>query len=185
MALASAASSVERAAFQALANLSSDHIPVYEKILNLNAAPGASDEERRRAISLAWVLEIRADSPSMDQAVKAIDSHCTFEGIGDGYDSGNVTTITLGRTMGSRLDPSAYGNRLATAAPNYSGEFFGLVHYAPPAGIIEPPPLVYDALERLLNTSLPAWVDWIIHTGEGFFCDGGTDGTSLLDLKLL
>ena len=36
---------------------------------------------------------------------------------------------------------------------------------------------------RLLNSVLPAWIDWVVTTGEGFFCDGGDDGSSLLDLK--
>jgi len=45
------------------------------------------------------------------------------------------------------------------------------------------PDEIKRAAEDLLNTSLPSWVDFILYTGEGFFCNGVQN--SYLNYKVL
>jgi hypothetical protein len=64
----------ERAALQVFPDLSIDLIPSYEEILRIVPEPGATEEDRREAITAAWTKRISAEIPTLNALLKAIDS---------------------------------------------------------------------------------------------------------------
>lgn len=167
----------ERAVLQAFPHVATDAIPSYERILGLDSADEDSDEVRRRAIVAAWTLELMVIASGIQDSLQAIDPRFSVTEVP--YAATLVTH--LGRMFFSADEP---GN--AIGYPNYSDDFVLHVVWDPSVDAA-PSVDVMDAAEHLLNTVLPAWVDFSIvsESSGGFCCDGGPDGTSLLDLKAL
>ena len=91
------------------------------------------------------------------------------------------TIVQFGRMFPARGD-EALG---VPAYPNFADDFLVRVRYQLGASQTAPPATAWATAADLLNTLLPTWVDYELVTGDGFQCDGGDDGTSLLDLKTL
>lgn len=177
-AIASSVIATERAVLQALPDHATDHVPVYERILAIVPAGGATEQDRRLAVVEAWTLRLLANMPELKRSLQALDPAFEIEELEE-----TVTTIVLlGRMFPKRGSELKHG---VAAFPNFADDFVVGVTYTLGPGQTEPPPAVMAKARRLLNAVLPAWVDWLITTGDGFFTDGGPDGASLLDLKAL
>jgi len=183
-AIVDAASLIELAVVQGLPNLATAHIPVYESLLRVVPGPDDDDVGRRQKIVEIWTAEIGADYPALRASIQAIDPNADLDAIPEQF----TTTTRFGRMYASRPWDGSYGpnpNFTATQFPNFSTWFLVTVRYILQPGQISPPEESKQRIADLLNTSLPSWVDWYVHTGSGFFTDGGVDGQSLLNSKLL
>jgi hypothetical protein len=165
----------ERAILQAFPNVATDHIGVYEQILNLQ--PVGTDEDRRVAITTAWTLDMLANMPSLETSLQVIDPAFRLEEIA----YGDTTLVHFGKAFPTR-GYEAYG---VPEYPNYSEDLVLRVRYMLASGRVNLDRMVRANAERLLNDVLPSWVDYYITTGAHFCCGGGVDGTSLLGLKTL
>jgi len=183
-ALVDAASSLELAVVQGLPNIATAHIPVYEAALAVSPAEGADDVQRRKAITDIWTAQIGADYPALRASIQAISAQADLDGIPEQYS----TTTRFGKQFGPRPSDGSYGPDPAfnaTAFPNFSTRFVVTVRWTLQPPELVPPTETVNRIADLLNASLPAWVDWNLHVGAGFFTDGGLDGQSILNLKLL
>jgi hypothetical protein len=175
--IASVVVMVERAAVQAFPNLTTDRIPAYERLLRFGAPAGATDEERRRAVAAAWTTENLADTPDVGASLAAIHPAMRIEE--EPHELGAL--VELGKMF-----PAHGGEATGVSAfPNYADDFVLRVRYDLAPGEVAPAETTRAGAADLLNRVLPTWVDFELVTGDGFFCDGGDDGTSLLDLKTL
>ncbi|AUX31916.1 MULTISPECIES: putative phage tail protein [Sorangium] len=184
MALSAAGSTTQRAAVQAFPHLATNHIPVYEELLGIIPAPEASEEDRRKAITARWVDHLEADGPSLREAVQALDASADVETLSHDFS----VTVHFGKAFGNRNVPNTYAgttNRNGTNWPAYSTDLKVRVKYTLSGNASRPPRLFIEQLKVLLNERLPAWVDWYVTTGSGFYCDGGPDGRSLLNRRTL
>jgi hypothetical protein len=167
----------ERAVVQAFPSLATDRIAAYERLLRFGAPAGATDEERRRAISAAWTTETLSDVRDVTTSLRTIHPALSVEE--EPYELGTV--VELGKMFPA---PGAESTGV-TAFPNYADDFMVRVRYELGAGETAPAATTSAGVADLLNRVLPTWVDFELVTGDGFFCDGGADGTSLLDVKTL
>lgn len=166
-----------RALMQFFPNLATDHITVYENLLRV--PPETHDEERRLAITAAFTLQISAVIPDIRTSLMAIDA-----GI-DVVIQSEATSIHFhpGKTLAPRdgTGPATYGNQKGSIYPNFSSHFILTILWTGLGGSGGlPPPNKLAAVQRYLNQTLPAWVDWRIINGSGFYLDGFND--SRLDL---
>lgn len=177
--------SMERAAMQALPQFATDHLEVYEDLLHVPRE--STDAERAVAVTLAFCLQLAADIPSLTQDLKAIDSRFAIQSI----DYDKATLVHFGKAFGPRDGSVPYGSGVssgvtASSWPNFAHEVVLHVVWEASASAPTPTGEVLAQAKRLLNSALPSHVDFSITTysaadGAGFFLDGGTDGTSLLD----
>ena len=166
----------ERSALQAFPDHATDHVPVYERLLAITPAADATEQDRRDAIAQAWTLRLLANMPEVGHALRVIDPAFDLDEI----EPDRTVAMMLGRMFPPRGTEAFYG---VPAFPNFGDDFLVRVTYTLSPGQTEPPAQLLAMARRLLNSVLPAWIDWVVTTGEGFFCDGGDDGSSLLDLK--
>jgi len=176
-AIASVVIMIERAAVQVFPNLATDRIPAYERLLGFGAPAGATDEERRRAVAAAWTTENLADLPDIERSLASINPALHIEEAP--YELGAL--VELGKVFPM---PGAEATGVS-AFPNYADDFMLRARYTLAGGEVAPAETTIAGVGDLLNRVLPTWVDFELVTGDGFFCDGGADGTSLLDLKTL
>ena len=159
----------ERAALQALPIKATDHIEVYETLLGVPRAD--TQLQRQQAISAAWTESLSAVISRLQDRLVAIDadlsiltvdvaeSHIFHFGASFEVDFGNFP-----------FRPSGSASALESSYPMFSGHFIIYVLWQnQPGGI--PPAATRDLVERELNKSLPAWVDWKIITKIGFVLD--------------
>lgn len=180
-AIAAALSAIERANEQAFPGHATDHIPVYEEILRI--AQEDTLVERQRACETAWCLQISAEIPTIRAGLQAIDPALDVQSTD--YDQAAITMFGKLFKPIDGLVPYGSGlsaNRLSAAYPNVATDFCLLVAYQLAPGQIRPSDAVLAAVAHYLNDVLPAWVDWWVFTGPGFYLDGGVDGTSLMDI---
>lgn len=163
-ALVDAAVSVELACMQALPAFATTHIPVYEKLLKVSVSSNDTEEDRRQRITGIWTRQIRVDFPSLNKALKAISPKLTASPLDNKY----VTSTRFGRYLAPLADPSVNQAK----RPNYSTAMIVRVQYTLGVGESIIPDEIKKHAEELLNASLPSWVDYLLHTGEGFFCNG-------------
>jgi hypothetical protein len=179
-AIAASVDAYERAVLQALPAHATEHIPVYERLLGI--APGAdqNDEDRRLAVVAAWVARVLSTWGDLREAVQAISTKLDLEDTD--YDLAVVALL-------GRMFPE-YGDEATgvPAFPNYSSEFVVRVTYLLDTGETAIPSLVRIAVQELMNSSLPAWVDFVmLHKHDpfvGLICDGASVG-SVLDFTPL
>lgn len=177
--------SMERAAMQALPRFATDHLEVYEDLLLV--ARESTDAERAIAVTLAFCLQLSADVPNLNRDLKEIDSRFAIQSI----DYDKATLVQFGKAFGPRDGSVPYGSglyasRTASSYPNFAHDFVLRVVWEASASAPTPNAEVLAQAKRLLNSALPSHVDFSITTysaadGVGFFLDGGSDGTSLLD----
>lgn len=170
---------LDRAAFQALPQSTTDHLEVYERILALTPAAGDDEQTRREAVSVAWSNALDTTLRGIEIALQDIDSAFSLLG----YDSDTSETTVLGRWFPSPGDEISRGT---SNYPNHSTDYWILASYALPGNAVLIDVAVRSAAARLLSATIPAWCLWQItqtgSTGGGFYCDGGADGTSALDI---
>lgn len=63
----------ERAALQFFPDVSIDLIPVFEDILRIVPDAGATEEDRRIAVAVAWTKQLSAEIPTLSTILKSID----------------------------------------------------------------------------------------------------------------
>ncbi len=179
--LAAATTSIERAALQALPMYASDHLPVYEQLLGIVPGADETDAARVAAISTAWTNTLRADGEGLGLAIQAIDVRAGL----DYLPNATGELVTFGKAFGPRPDDGSYGTSTQTDIPNWSTDFCQLVTYALDPGQTNIPTTILLTLRRVLTEVLPSWVDYQINNGYGFYMDGGSDGSSLMDYKAM
>jgi hypothetical protein len=178
--IASVVTMTERAALQAFPDVATDRLPAYERLLRFGAPAGATDEERRRAIAAAWTTENLADGGSVAASLAHLSAAFSVETLP--YEIGCL--VAFGKMFFGR-DELLSLLAAPPAFPNFADDFVVRIRWTLPGGETKPPATAWAAAADLANAVLPAWVDFELVTGDGFFCDGGPDGTSLLDLKTL
>jgi hypothetical protein len=173
---------IERAVCQAFVHLATDALEGYERVLGITPPLEASEAERRETAAAAWTVRSRANIPSLVESLQGISPAFSVA-----YPTESITTaVRLGRTMGDRNDENVYGPyRQASGFPNYSTRQIVRVRYQLAVGETVVPEQVRMRATELLNARLPAFVDWTISTGSGFYCNGGADGSSRIGYKAL
>jgi len=164
----------ELAVLQALPGKATAHLAVYEDELGI-AAEG-TDEERRAAIATAYTAQLEAVIPALRLKLQEVDSGLDIVT----RDDAEAIYTQFGRFLANRPAPDytfTAGPRRSKLLPNYSSHFVLLVRWS---GSGVPETTMLTQVERLLNEMLPAWVDFTIDNGVGFYLDGFL-GT-LLDL---
>lgn len=173
---------LDRAAFQALPEAATDHLPVYERNLAIAFTPGRTEQERRERVTAAWVRRILSTARGVELSLKDISAN--FALVSTDHDQ--TDSFQHGRAYPTRGEEATRGT---TNYPNYSTAFRVNAAYAVPSGETVIPATQLTEARQLLNDSLPAWVDFVISqegdSGAGFYADGGPDGTSVADLTAI
>jgi hypothetical protein len=178
--IAASADAYERAVLQALPSHATEHIPVYERVLGIAPGSDQNEEDRRQAVVAAWVGQIGAVMTDIESALQAISTQFALDELPE--DESVVA-------MFGRMFP-AYGDESEGVPqyPNYSSDFVVRAIYTLASGETSIPAAIRSAAKRPLNSSLPAWMDWVIlqdtSPATGLICDGESVG-SVLDFTPL
>jgi hypothetical protein len=178
--IAASADAYERAVLQALPSHATEHIPVYERVLGIAPGGDQNEEDRRQAVVAAWVGQIGATMTDIETALQAISTQFALDELPE--DESVVA-------MFGRMFP-AYGSESEGVPqyPNYSSDFVVRAIYTLASGETSIPAAIRSAAKRPLNSSLPAWMDWVIlqdtSPATGLICDGESVG-SVLDFTPL
>lgn len=179
----------DRATAQAFPEISTDFLPVWEDILDIPLDPSASVSERQATVLLAYTRTIDASFPKLTTELQSIDSLMSIILVPHDF----VRTTVPGRAFQDwntsasnasgppfNLGLSAVGDD-ATGFPNFSDEFILTVLFDVGVGVLTVAnQRSFAEAQALLNESLPAWVDFRLHTACGFILD-----QDLLDVTLL
>jgi hypothetical protein len=174
-AIAASLDAYERAVFQALPEHATEHVPVYERVLGIAPGSDQNDEDRRLAVVAAWTARVLATMGDLRASLQSISTQLDIEETS--YEEAVVAML-------GKMFP-AYGDEAlgVPAYPNYSSEFVLRVTYTLSTGETAIPESVRSAARRLLNTALPAWVDWrifqVTSPVTGLICDGASVGSVL------
>lgn len=165
----------DRAFYQNFPHTASDYIEVFEDLLGLN--PGAlCEQERRDQIKDRYVLQIDAAAPGLEDDLQEITTSVSL------VDTDRDTAV---RTINGRgfedydptdadaCAPEFGGSRTSTQYPNYSSDFVCVVYYNTGAGSLSgAQKIIIERLKKVLNESLPAWVDFsLTNQTAGFILD--------------
>lgn len=179
----------DRALAQTFPEISTDYLPVWEDILDIPPNPSASEAERQATVLVAYTRTIDASFPKLNAELQSIDSLMSIILIPHQF----VRTTVPGRAFEDwntaspsasgppfRLNASGVGNT-ATGFPNFADEFILTVLFDVGVGLLSVAnQRSFAEAQALLNESLPAWVDFRLHTACGFILD-----QDLLDVTLL
>lgn len=163
-ALVDAAVSVELAALQAMPKFATVHIPVYERLLKISVSATDTEEDRRQEVTRIWTSQIRVDFQALNKALVAISPKLTAAALPTKW----ITTTRFGRYYAPIVQPSLNKPRY----PNYNTSQIVFVQYTLGVGETIIPDEIKSKTEDMLNTSLPSWVDYVLYTGMGFYCNG-------------
>ena len=156
----------ERAALQFLPNKATDWLEYYEELLGLHPDAEATDDERRVAAAAAFTQELQADAPSLTAQTTATNALASVLEAARAIQS---DTTMRGRWFSTSL-PFLTDGIYCSSWPNYSTDFVVTILLTETPGTA-----AYDvaqtALKSMLNTVLPAWVDFRIINSSGFFLD--------------
>lgn len=173
---------LDRAAFQALPDATTDHLDAYERNLCLAFISAENEQQRRERVTAVWVGQINSTARGVELDLEAISEN--FSLVATDHDQ--TDSFQHGRTYPPR---GLEATRGTTQYPNYSTAFRINVAYALPSGITAVPGTELRDAQRLLNSSCPAWVDFVISQegsgGAHFYADGGPDGTSVADFTAI
>lgn len=169
-AIASAATTMERAALQVLPDHATDLLPYYEQLLLLTPDPSQSEQARRDAAAQLYALQIASDLPSITRALQQIDPRFS---IVVPRPEASCTTIN-GRAFEDYAATLPFeGGRKSTAFPNYSSNFETYVLLDLGGGVV-PAPIERAAMttaRRLLQDVLPGHNTLHVVTHRGFTLD--------------
>lgn len=159
----------ERATNQWFPDLATDMIPEYERIFHLVPGPGASEEDRRSAITLEWSRRIRSDSPTITEELEKIDSRLT----GQTVPRSQARVSFAGRYFEQLDGGESFGSRKATDYPNFSDDYVEVVLFDIGAATIptRSHQQTISNVEDQMNRILSAWMDFRVVTGIGFILD--------------
>lgn len=164
----------EAACFQAWPDRVTDLISEYERILHITPNLLASDQERREAITLAWVGDIRSAYPELQESLTQLDARITL--LNPNH---SVARSTYYGQLFSRQDQAGMfaGERTASLYPNFSDDFtirvlFDVGDGIGGTGLIG---VTKQRIRDLLDRVSPAWCDYTVSLHRGF-----TLGVSLL-----
>ena len=178
--MATALIAPERAVEQVLPHIATDALPYYQRLLGVRGV--GEIETQRREAAAAFTFKPKAQVPEIKVSLQALDAAFTV----DEPPTDRTTSTRLGKMFPLRGNEGVLG---VNDWPNYSTDFVQRVRYSLPAGATTIPAPVRRLAEEHLNEVLPAWIDFQISVaagdGDGFRCDGGPDGRSLLGQKLL
>jgi hypothetical protein len=164
-AIASVLSMSERAMLQAFPQAATDHLPLWEAFLGLQAGD-KTEEQRREAVADRYTRKALADDPHLSADLVAIDSRFSIRPV----ERDKSTVMVLGRPFDA-------------TAPNYASSDLLTVVLA----TTERMPDAHDTQSMMrakdvLQDALPSWVDFGICTRIGFFLDlSPLDVTALTD----
>ena len=160
-----------------------DAIEVYESILQKPASPEQSDEARRSEIVDGWVSTIDVSTSGLEARLQEIDSR--FSILENDHETGTFTKFGRAFEDWDPSDPDASGPAFngdirSSDWPNYASDFNCIVLFALDAGTITSASVqTLERARKLLNDSLPAWVNFMFtRTTTGFILD-----IDLLDLE--
>lgn len=177
---ATVASSDERAFWQTFPDTATDHIPLYEDLLNVSPPTGASDQDRRDEITTDYLFIPNTTNPGLLVDLIALDSRLSILNPAEA----EVRIVQAGRFFQpfatTATDPIYNLGRTHTNFPNFSDRFVLYVFFDIGSGSV--PTVAENAIvtevEELLLKTLPAWCSFrIIFDQTAFILD-----TSLLDL---
>lgn len=171
----------DRATVQAFPDLSTDYLPVWEEILEINPPSDATDDERRAAVVEQYTRAIDATYPKLSDKLDSIDDLMEILLIPHEY----VRTTVPGRGFEDwdptapkasgppmRLGATGSAGDNATAFPNFSDEMIIHVLFDIGGGAISVSnQRALEEAKEELNESLPAWVDFRLFTDCGFILD--------------
>lgn len=180
--IGSAHLALDKAAYQALPDGTTDHLAAYERGLGLASSSAQTEQDRRLRVAAAWTSQIASTSRGIERDLQDISANYSLRAT----DHDLTDTTHHGRSFPAFGLEATYG---VSAYPNYGTSFVVTVVYAVPAGVFAIPDAELDDGERLLNSALPAHVDYVVSqegtSGAGFYADGGPDGTSVADLTAI
>lgn len=174
-AIAASLDAYERAAFQALPEHATEHVPVYERVLGIAPGSEQNEEDRRLAVVAAWIARVLATVGDVRRSLQVISPQFNVEELS--YDTAVVAML-------GKMFPN-YGDEALGVPqyPNYSSEFVLRVTYTLAAGETTIPGDIRAAAKRFLNTALPSWIDWqifqVTSPAVGLICDGASVGSVL------
>lgn len=159
----------EAAVFQAWPDRATDYIPEYERVLGISPAVASSEQERRDAITLAWVGDIRSADPDIEASLQAIDSRFSVLPV----DHELARQTHYGKLFASQtavLASPAHGQAVSDY-PNYGDDFYVRIFFDVGVGVAATGQIAVlkqqarDHLDRVL----PAWCDFSIALSRGFY----------------
>lgn len=169
-AIASVASSGERAALQAFPDRATDALAYYERLTGLTPSPDQSDQERRERSAVRFAGQQRADLPALEQSLQRIDSRISLLSPSHA----EAVTTVHGRAFEDLAATLPFGGgRMSTAFPNYSTDFVLYVLMELGDGA-QPNAAERQALAdvaELCAEVLPAWNNFSVATHRGFKLD--------------
>lgn len=179
----------DRATAQAFPEISTDYLPVWEDILDIPPTPGASVAERQATVLVAYTRTIDATFPKLESELQSIDALMSILLIphdlvrttvpGRGFEDWDTASASASGPP-FRLGAGGVGDD-ATGFPNFSDEFILTVLFDVGVGVLTVAnQRSFSEAQDLLNESLPAWVDFRLHSACGFILD-----QDLLDVTLL
>lgn len=175
--IAAAHEGIERAAYQALPQSTTDHLEPYERMLALVPATTDTEQDRRTAVSLTWTNSLDGSMRGIELSLQDVSENFALLP----YDDDLSENVIHGKWL-PPIGNDAVGH---TQFPNYSTDYLIRANYTLTGGALVIPVVYRAQAVRVLNDIVPAWCNWQITQegadGEGFYLDGGSDGASVLD----
>jgi len=191
-AIADAGDAKDLAALQAWPSTMTVVLPEQERFLHLPVGP--NDVARRAAVGGALTYQASATGPNLGAELREIDPAFTIEKVP--WES--ISVVMPGRVFAPLPGASGPAFGVGQAADvksaawaNYSDAFVLRVRYSLTEGVIEIPALAEVQASAILNELLPWHMGFELYVctsgaeGDGFYLDGGDDGSSLLGATAL
>lgn len=170
-ALAQLAAMTEKGALQGFPHLATDRLVVWEDELGISPPEGATDDDRRLAVQVAYVEKAIASEPELLAALQAIDVRLSLFPI----PRANAWYVQLGKAFEPQDGTPKYSGGAQKSAPcvNTSSDFYVPVLLT--IGTVMPTPVDLETIvkaKRFLATALPSWVDFKVILSTGPFLMG-------------
>lgn len=169
----------ERAAYQAIPEYATDHIPLYEESLGIETDTSLSDEQRREIIVPDYTGVPETWTSALEEALQRIDSLASIRT----RTWANAGACQIGRwyepyEVSSGTTYDANGDRTNTAWPNPSDMHSVIIEYSLGSGVVPNREQLRKTEEMLAHTIevCPAWNEVHVIYATGFILD-----QSLLD----
>lgn len=173
--LGALASFGEAALYQGFPSTVTDELKSYEEIIGAYLPPGASDEERRIAVTQRWIAADESDYPAFTESLERLDPR--FSVLTGSHENSRYTYE--GKVFDSPGNADFDNAHDHSKYPNFADEhvvpvLFDVGEGVVPAGEIG---IIRSKAETLLAEALPAWNDFVVLLDVGFTLD-----ISLLDV---
>lgn len=157
------------ATFQRWPDSAVDHVPVFEQILGIIPAPGASLSTRRDAIVIAWTKQISGVIPQVRDELQALDPRFDIIAVSWNQDD----TTEAGKPFEEFDASDAFGIGKQTNFPMFSTADVYFVLFDLGSGVLPSPAetRLIEQAKRLMNKLIPSWATFQIATEIGFELD--------------